>query len=97
MRSSPVLLSPSSLYSTLFSANDGVWFGQVTPENEFDPVWEAWNPAYVSPPAAYTISEDVAVGTTVVTMTASDADSAANGDGLVTYTLVSSNPGRPIR
>ena len=51
--------------------------------NENDPAWDAFNPVYTSATTPYNINEDVAVGTTVVTLAATDADSGSDGD--ITY------------
>ena len=57
----------------------------MLPVNENDPVWGAFNPVYTSATAPYNINEDVAVGTTVVTLAATDADSGSDGD--ITYSI----------
>ena len=49
--------------------------------NDNDPVWGTFNPD--SQP--YEIKEDVAIGTTVVTIVATDADSGSDGD--ITYSI----------
>ncbi|ESO89854.1 hypothetical protein LOTGIDRAFT_164541 [Lottia gigantea] len=57
----------------------------ITSINEGTPVWTAFSPAYtVGVP--YVISEDTAVGTTVVTIAATDTDAGTDGD--ISYKLV---------
>ncbi|XP_076447693.1 protocadherin Fat 4-like [Babylonia areolata] len=55
----------------------------VTNVNEDPPVWGIFTPAGPT----YTLQENVALGTTVVTVTATDSDSGQ--DGTVSYSLVS--------
>ncbi|KAK2158072.1 hypothetical protein LSH36_178g06015 [Paralvinella palmiformis] len=59
----------------------------VNPLNEYTPSWDAFSPAYINANTAYDIAENVAIGTTVVTMAASDADDGA--DGQITFSLES--------
>ncbi|XP_046571396.1 cadherin-23-like, partial [Haliotis rubra] len=58
----------------------------VLPENEGTPAWGTFVPAYVSG-TPYPVSENANVGTSVVTIAATDSD--AGNDGAVTFTLLS--------
>lgn len=62
-------------------------FQKVTGENEADPVWGDFSPAFVSSSTPYEVREDVPIGTTVVTIQATDLDEGP--DGLLTYSLTS--------
>ena len=53
--------------------------------NENDPVWGTFNPLCTSATTSYNIKEDVVVGTTVVILAATDADSGSDGD--ITYSI----------
>ena len=53
--------------------------------NENDPVWGTFNAVYTNATISYNIKEDVAVGTTVVKLAATDADSGSDGD--ITYSI----------
>ncbi|XP_046548571.1 LOW QUALITY PROTEIN: protocadherin Fat 4-like [Haliotis rubra] len=57
----------------------------VLPENEGTPAWGTFVPAFVSG-TPYPVSENANVGTSVVTIAATDSD--AGNDGTITYTLV---------
>ncbi|XP_067685433.1 protocadherin Fat 4-like [Haliotis asinina] len=58
----------------------------VLPENEDTPAWGTFVPAYVSG-TPYPVLENANVGTSVVTIAATDSD--AGNDGTITYTLLS--------
>lgn len=55
--------------------------------NENDPAWATFTPAWTSATTPYDIDEDVAVGTSVVTVAATDADSG--DDGTVSFSITS--------
>ena len=59
----------------------------MTPENEYDPAWDTWTPAYTSPTTEYPMDEDAAYGDTVLTIAATDADGWT--DGVVEYSITS--------
>ncbi|KAK2185389.1 hypothetical protein NP493_238g00006 [Ridgeia piscesae] len=59
----------------------------VTPVNEFDPAWATFIPAWTSATTPYDVDEDVAVGTSVVKVAATDADDGNDGD--VTFSIAS--------
>ena len=61
---------------------------QVDPKNDNTPAWDTWVPAWTNPTTPYNINENVAVGTSVVRVSATDADKGAQ-DGVIEYSIVS--------
>ena len=59
--------------------------------NEFDPAWATFIPAWTSATTPYDVDEDVAVGTSVVKVAATDADDGNDGD--VTFSIASVTAG----
>ena len=63
----------------------------MTGVNEHDPVWDAFSPVYVDATTAYEIPESSPIGTSIVTIGASDADTGVDGELL--YSLSAITPG----
>ena len=59
--------------------------------NEYDPAWSTFTPAWTSTTTPYDINENVAVGTSVATAAATDADSGT--DGALTFSIASVTAG----
>ena len=57
-------------------------------------MWDTFSPAWTSATTAYDINEDVTIGTTVVIISATDADDGTDGD--VTYSITSATAGESI-
>lgn len=62
---------------------------QVTGVNEFPPVFGSFSPIYVDSTTPYPINEDFAIGTSIVTIYASDNDTGINGAVLYSIDSVS--------
>ncbi|KAK3610536.1 hypothetical protein CHS0354_008971, partial [Potamilus streckersoni] len=84
-------------YTLIVEARDPTLTGTATVYvtvigvNEFDPVWGNFNPASIDPSnPSYSISENAGIGTTVVTIAATDDDSGIHGT--VTFSIQSVTP-----
>jgi hypothetical protein len=68
---------------------------QVSGVNECIPTWDIFTPAWTSASTPFDISENVAIGTTVVTIKATDLDSGLDGD--ITYEIDSITTGNKMK
>ena len=59
----------------------------VQSTNEHTPVWDAWSPVWTSSTTLYSLAEDAAIDTTVVTVSATDDDYGIGG--LLLYSIES--------
>jgi hypothetical protein len=58
----------------------------VGPVNEATPAWGTWSPAFTSSTTPYNIAENSAVGTSIVTVAATDADMGSDHD-VISYSI----------
>lgn len=67
---------------------------QVSGVNEFSPEWDIFTPVWTSASTSFDLSENSAIGTTVVTIKATDLDSGLDGD--MTYEIDSITTGNTM-
>ncbi|XP_060602144.1 cadherin-23-like isoform X2 [Ruditapes philippinarum] len=85
------LTASNYLYKLIVTATDGTNIGTATVfvsisnVNEDDPAWGTFSPAWTSATTALTYAENMGIGTTIVTITATDGD--AGSDGQILYSL----------
>lgn len=86
-------VSDADLYTLTVQVSDGTYsasatvYVQVTTANSNSPTWATFTPAWTSATTPYDITETSAIGTSVVTIAATDIDDGVNGD--VVYSIVS--------
>lgn len=68
---------------------------QVSGVNEIIPAWDVFTPAWTSDSTPFDVSENAAIGTTVVTIKATDLDNGLDGD--ITYEIDSITTGKKMK